>query len=121
GGNYASLTLAGGAFDALNSNGASCNITLSIISDLTSETGAVALNELAGGFAVLIQPSGGPRIISGISAASVGLITLNGADNVTIDGSLGAAVESVDLTVTNNQAGGVVIWLKSANAGNGCS
>jgi hypothetical protein len=121
GGNYASLTLAGGAFDALNSNGASCNITLSIISDLTSETGAVALNELAGGFAVLIQPSGGPR---------THLRHLGGQrrphhperrrqrDHRRLPGRRRG---ERDLTVTNNQAGGVVIWLKSANAGNGCS
>ncbi len=83
GGTYTSLTNPGGAFDAINGLGATSNVTLNITTDLTSETGAVSLNPVAGGFTVLIQPSGN-RIISGSSATA--LINLNGADSVTIDG-----------------------------------
>ena len=84
GGDFASLTNAGGIFERLNTSGATGAVTINIASDLTSESGTVTLNELAGGFAVLIQPSGGvPRLVSGGSALT--LIGLSGADNVTID------------------------------------
>jgi hypothetical protein len=121
GGDYTSLTNAGGAFASLNASGASCNIVFAVISDLTAETGASALNEVAGGFAVLIKPSGGDRTISGASAANSGLITLNGADNVTIEGSLSAATLSQNMTIINTNTGGVCVWLRSAGPGNGAS
>lgn len=85
GGNYPSLTNAGGIFEAINLGGASANVTISIISDLTGETGTFALNEVAGGFTVTIQPVGTARTITG-SNASNAIIRLNGADNVTIQG-----------------------------------
>lgn len=126
GGNFASLTNTGGAFQALNNLGASANITLNVISDLTGETGAVALNELAGGFSVRIQPVGAPRTITGSSAAA--LITLNGADNVTLEGSLtgGTAANVVggdpslrNLSITNTNTGtaAAVIHVGSGTAG----
>jgi hypothetical protein len=53
-------------------------------SDLTEESGAIALNswveEGVGGYRLTIKPSGAPRVISGM--APVGLIVLNGADRV---------------------------------------
>lgn len=108
-GNYTSLTNAGGIFDALNNLGATSNITINIISDLTGETGAVALNEIAGGYTTLIKPVGAPRLITGSSATS--LIKLNAADGVTIDGALGAGT-SRDLTIENTNAG-TLIWVAS--------
>lgn len=86
GGNFPSLTANGGVFQALNVAGASGNIVLNIVSDLTAETGANALNELATGITVRIQPTGAPRTVSGIGAPA--LVVINGADNLTIDGSL---------------------------------
>src|SRR6185295_6728706 len=84
GGTYTSLTNAGGLFQALNTNGISGNVVINITSDLTAETGAVALNQIsevgAGGYTVTIKPSGAARTISGTSAASSGLIILNGTD-----------------------------------------
>ncbi len=126
GGNFASLTNAGGIFEALNSLSASANITINIISDLTGETGAVALNELPTGIAVAIRPSGAPRLISGSTAGS--LIILNGADNVTIDGSLtgGTAGDIAggnpalrQLTITNTLAStaGALVLISSGAAG----
>ena len=100
GGNYTSLTNAGGIFDALNNLGATSNITVNITSDLTGETGAVALNNLTGGYSVIITPTGAARTISG-AAASTALIRLNGASNVTIDGSLGGGGTDRSLTITN--------------------
>jgi hypothetical protein len=85
-GDFASLTNNGGIFAALNAAGASANITINITADLTGETGTNALNELAGGFTVLIKPSGAARTITG-SNGSTAIIRINGADGVTIDGA----------------------------------
>lgn len=118
-GNYLSLTNAAGIFDALNNLGASANITINIISDLTGETGAVALNQLPVGITTLIKPIGAARAITGSSAA--GLIKINGADFVTINGSLGTT--SRDLTITNTNIGtsSVVVWNASASTTNGAT
>ena len=88
GGDYASLTNPGGLFEQLNAGTVTGNVTVNVLSDLTAETGATALNawaEGAGGpFTVTINPAGA-RTISGTSA-STGLIRLNGAKNFIIDG-----------------------------------
>lgn len=85
GGDFTSLTNPGGIFAALNGGGATSNITINVTSDLSGETGTVSLNQLAGGFTVLLQPSGGAaRSIIGGNATA--LINLNGADGVTING-----------------------------------
>ncbi|MBL0146840.1 MAG: hypothetical protein IPP48_15080 [Chitinophagaceae bacterium] len=85
-GTYPSLTLAGGAFAAINAAGtqAGNNITVSITADLLTETGANPLN--ASDWTTLtISPSGGAiRNVQG--NVNGPLIDLNGADNVTIDG-----------------------------------
>ena len=122
---YTSLTNTGGAFDALNMQGATSNVTFNITSDLTAETGTVALNEVAGGFTVTIKPSGAARTISGSS--TTGIIKINGADNVTIDGSLtGGTATGVggdatlrNLTVQNTSttatAGAVIAIFQGTN------
>ncbi|MBL0146837.1 MAG: hypothetical protein IPP48_15065 [Chitinophagaceae bacterium] len=99
GGNYPSLTNTGGIFEAINLAGASGSVTINIISDLTGETGAVALNPIAGNQPVLIQPSGAPRTISGI--APVAVIRINGTDNVTINGSTTGATAATCLVGGN--------------------
>jgi hypothetical protein len=108
-GNYPSLTNAGGIFEALNLSGASGNISIDIISDLSGELGTNVLNEIAGGYTLLIKPSGAPRLITGSSTTS--LIKLNAADGVTIDGALGSGT-SRDLSIENTNAG-TVIWVAS--------
>ena len=109
GGTFTSLTNTGGVFEYLNSAGATGNVQINITSDLTGETGSVALNELAGGFSVTIRPSGAARTISGTGTTAI--IRLNDADGVTIDGSLtgGTAGNTVggdaslrNLTIQNN-------------------
>ena len=125
GGAFTSLTNPGGVFEALNLAGTSGNLTVNITSDLTAETGAVALNQIAesgaGGYTVTIKPSGAPRIVSGTSAANSGLIILHGADRIVFDGSLSGGTDR-SLTLTNNQAtGGIVIWVRSPNASNGAT
>jgi dockerin type I repeat protein len=119
-GDFPSLTNNGGIFSALNAAGATGNITINIAADLTGETGANALNELAGGFSVLIRPVGGARTISGSSGPNA-LIDLNGADNVTIDGVIGASQDLVavggSLTIrnTNNAAAAVIRLINDAS------
>ena len=125
GGTYTSLTNAGGLFQALNLAGISGDLTVNITSDLTAETGAVPLNQLAesgaGGYTVTIKPSGAARVISGTGAVSNGLIKLNGADRIVFDGSLSGGTDR-SLTFTNNQTGtSTVFWIASAGAGNGAN
>lgn len=120
---YTSLTNAGGLFEALNTAGISSNIVINVTSDLAGETGAVMLNQLAeagmGGYTVTIKPSGAARTISGTALASRGLINLNGADRIIIDGSLAGGTDR-SLTITNNQTGtSTVIWIRAASAANG--
>ena len=106
---FTSLTNPGGIFAAINAAGATGNITINITSDLTGETGAVTLNEITGGFTTLIKPSGAARTISGNSGA-VGLVGFNGADGVTVDGSLsGGTDRSLTIAPTNatNTGGGM--------------
>lgn len=85
-----SLTNPGGLFARLNAGTISGNLIVNITSDLTSETGAVVLNQQnetgPGGYTILIRPLGGPRVIEGNAWPSV--ITFNRADRVTINGSL---------------------------------
>ena len=125
-GDYTSLTNPAGIFDALNNLGASANITINIISDLTAETGAVMMNELAGGYTTLIQPSGAARTITGTINGA--LIKFNGADNVTINGSttgsivaptlVGGDAALRELTIQNTNVGtsaGVVSFQSGTN------
>ncbi len=83
-GTYASLTNAGGAFQAINAVGqSSANITITITSDVLTESGINALN--AGAWTSLnIYPSGSRTISGTVDGAA--LIKLNGADYVRIDG-----------------------------------
>ncbi len=128
GGNFTSLTNTGGIFDGINSTGATGNITINITSDLVGETGTVALNEVAGGFTVTIKPTGAARTITGSSTNSI--IRLNGADGVTIDGSLsggsavgvGGQAALRNLTVQNTNAaataGAVMAIMQGGNSAN---
>jgi len=116
---HASLTNTGGIFAAINFLGASGNVVINLTSDLTAETGEIALNQLPAGVNVTIKPSGAPRVVSG--EAFPALITLNDADNVTIDGSLSGGTDR-SLTLINtglNFLGNPppVIWLASNTNG----
>ena len=100
GGDYPSLTNPGGLFEQLNAGTITGNVTVNIISDLTSETGAVYIKQWTEGpggpFTVTVNPVG-IRTISGTGGTS-GLIYLNGAKRFVIDG-LNSAGNS--LTILN--------------------
>ena len=89
GGDYPSLSGAGGLFAALNGSALTGNIVVNIVGDII-EDGSISLNpintsEYPQPFTLSIQPgSATMRTISGNAAA--GLINLNGADRVTVDG-----------------------------------
>lgn len=133
GGDYPSLTNAGGIFQAINTRiaGVSGPLTINIISDLTGETGNFALNEIASGQPVLIQPYGAPRTVTGTLSNSIdnlGLFRFEGTDNVTINGSLtGASAASCQvggdaslrqLSFVNNTSGNIAaVLFQSGTAG----
>ncbi|MEP6947322.1 MAG: carboxypeptidase-like regulatory domain-containing protein, partial [Acidobacteriota bacterium] len=119
GGDYTSLTNPGGLFETLNNSGASSSVTANIISDLTGETGAIALGQLPGGFGLTIKPSGAARTVSG-NGAALGLIRLFGADNVTIDGSLSGGTDR-SLTLNYGNTAGAAVWIGAASASDGSS
>lgn len=119
-----SLTNAGGLFDVLNNNMLGANLTVNIVSDLTNETGAIMLNQLAeqgaGNYTVTIKPVNAAREISGASATA--LIRLNGADRIVFDGSLtGATDRSLTIKNTATTASTNVIWITSAGTTNGAN
>jgi hypothetical protein len=127
GGDFPSLTNPGGVFEAINGSGVSGNLTVNIISDLSGETGTVPLNEFASPFTVTIRPNGAARLVTGSS--TVGIIRLNAADRVLIEGSLtggtatqvGGDASLRNLTIVNSNtaatAGAVVIF--GSNGANG--
>lgn len=110
-GPYTTLTGAAGAFNAINLGvQTGNNIVVSITADASAETGAVSLN--AGAWtSLVISPSGGAlRNISGDVAGA--LITLDGADNVTING-LNSGGNS--LVITNINTGLTAATIKLIN------
>lgn len=116
-----------GAFDAINAGTHQGIINISVTAS-TTETVQASLNSSLTGAAnyssILIKPATGVTAsISGSIAAVSGLIKLNGADNVTIDGSNITGGTSRDLTLsnTNNVANTVVVWISSASAANGAT
>ncbi|NWG27626.1 MAG: T9SS type A sorting domain-containing protein [Ignavibacteriaceae bacterium] len=124
GGNYQSLTGDYGLFKVMNENIISGNITAQIIDDL-NETGGNTLNQWiedvsGANYTLTIQPNSAVnRTISGTYKG--GLIRLNGADRVTIDGRYngsGNYLTFINNKDTNNTA---TFQLISLGAGLGCS
>lgn len=125
GGTFASLTNTGGLFQALNAGVLTGNITIDVLSNLTGETGTVALNQLAeegvGNYTMTIRPSGAPRSITGTGSGAI-LIKINGADRVTIDGSTsGGTDRSLTLNNTNTATGTGTLFIASLGTGAGAN
>ena len=96
------------AFDAINAGTHQGAITINIISS-TTEAGTAVLNSNGAGAAlyssVLIRPTNDGVTISGPTLVGRGLIELNGADNVTIDGdNPNSGGTNRNLTVQNTAA-----------------
>ncbi len=108
GADYSSLTNALGVFQAIKDGVMTENVTIKILTDLTAETGTFDLakwvEELGSDYTISIVPNDGvPFLISGSNGLN-GLIRLNGAKNVTIDGSYNGSGNY--LTFRNTDAGG---------------
>ena len=100
---YTTLTGAGGVFASLNGlTQAGKTITVTINSDCT-ETGANTLTGAAGMWSSLTITTSGAYTLSGTYSGA--LISLSGADNVTIDGRIGATGSTPSLTITNTFTG----------------
>ena len=96
------------AFDAINAGTHQGAITVGITAS-TSETAPAVLNSWGAGSAVytsvLVQPTADGVTVSGATVAGRGLIELNGADNVTIDGdNPNTGGTNRNLTLTNTAA-----------------
>ena len=103
---YASLTGAGGVFQAFKNNVITGNVTINVTSDLT-EDGTYDftkwIEEGAGNYTVTIQPSAAaPRLISG-NVSSQGMIRFNGCNRVFIEG----AVDGIDRFITIRNTGAI--------------
>lgn len=116
---FTSLSNAGGLFESLNGGVLGGNLIVNITSDLTAESGTVALNQLAeegtgaGSFTVTLRSSAAvERVISG--AAAGGLLRLNGADRVSIDGRVGGSGRF--LRVRNTASGPAISLVNDATA-----
>lgn len=117
GGTYSNLTGTGGAFDAINNSSITGNTTLSIISNI-EEPGTIFLNQLnetgTGNYVLTIAPDGTTeRVLSGSVATTNGIITLNGADRVKIDGRFNGAGRYLRLR-NRNAAGSTIRLLNDA-------
>ena len=89
-GTYTSLTGTGGLFEVLNATGLLNDITVTILDASVAETGIHSLNQLRygcdGPMTITIKPNANiSPVLSGSSTK--GLIDLNGADYITVDGS----------------------------------
>ncbi|TEB40973.1 hypothetical protein D0809_27890, partial [Flavobacterium circumlabens] len=94
------------AFDAINSGIVTGFITIAVISS-TNETATASLNGSGTGLAsyssVLLFATGSGYSVSG--NIDNPLVTLNGADNVTIDGRVNATGTTSDLIFINTSTG----------------
>lgn len=109
-GDYSTLKA---AFDDINTYGLSGDTYLEVISDIT-ETAEASLNEWvdcagSSNYTVTVYPTGATRTISGNIATS--LVTLNGADNVTIDGRIDMTGTANSLVFSNTNTGGTTLEL----------
>jgi len=122
GGDYPSLTAAGGLFEAINNNVLTGNVVANVTTDL-AEDGTHALNQWAedgvGDYTLLIQP--GDAINKNISGSySGGLVRLNGADRVTFDGSFSGSGRYLSISNTATTASSAALQLISLGSGAGC-
>ena len=104
-GTYATLTL---AIAAVNDGTHQGNVVINV-NQTTSEPGTIVLNGSGAGAAsytsLLIRPTGDAITVAGASVQGRGLIELNGADNVTIDGdNPNSAGTNRNLTLQNTAA-----------------
>ena len=118
-GSYPTFNGASGLFYAINTYGLGGNLTVQLTGDIT-ETATTPLTAIAscgGPFTVTIQPNAATlRTVSG-SLTGGGIIALNGASNVTIDGRYSGSGQYLMFknTLTATNAGPVINLYGNAN------
>ncbi len=117
-----SITNSGGLFDVVNSRVITGNVTAVVTGNLTAETGSIALNELVehgnGGFTLTIRPAASTTdTISGSFAG--GLIRLNGADRIIIDGRRVGDQSGTNMTIINTATTGSIAAVQFSSLGIG--
>ncbi|MBK8699746.1 MAG: HYR domain-containing protein [Saprospiraceae bacterium] len=124
-GDYPTLTGAGGLFEAINNAGMSAAITVDIVDATINETGAIALNNIiytgciVSQYPLTIKPQTTATLTGSVSSGA--LIKLNGADNVTIDGSNSGGTDR-SLTITNTATSApTAVSMVSLGAGAGAN
>jgi hypothetical protein len=107
GGNFTTLTGAGGLFETLNNLGLSGNLVVTITTSITTEPGTYALNawsEVGGsGYTLTIKPAASTTPTISGSLDNNALFRFNGVSRLTIDGSNNGTT-SRDLTLANTSA-----------------
>lgn len=111
-GNYTSLTGTTGAFNTINFiDQEGYSIIITVNADALNETGAIALRA-NGWHSLIIRPGTGvTAVISGANDSA--LISLDGADSVTFDGS-NNGTSSKDLTIRNTGDGSTIRFINGA-------
>jgi hypothetical protein len=119
GGDYDNLTTAANDINLLGLQG---NLQLNIISDFTMTAPAI-INQWAevGGsnYYLTISPTGSAHTITG--NLNDGVIVLNGADRVTIDGRINGAGNNLTIINSNSASSSAVVRLMSLGTGLGCN
>ncbi len=122
---YNSLTLAGGAFAAINAGTHRGVVTVTIMSNVTTETGANALFQsgylgTSSYTSISLVPSGA-RVISGSSTTQ--LIDLNGCDFVSINGINSGGNSLTIENTASNASNGTIRFVNDArnNTINNCT
>ncbi|MEI6507262.1 MAG: T9SS type A sorting domain-containing protein [Bacteroidota bacterium] len=85
---YTSLSGAGGLFSAINAGALSGNTVVTIVSDLTETAANTLTNSGMGGYTLKIVSDNNPHLISGSVTSGWGMVTINSANGVTIDGGV---------------------------------
>ena len=110
------------AVAALNSAGASCAVTFTLVDASYAPSGGITINQYPGSSAtntLTIKPGAGVQPTLTTTAAATFLLKLNGADYVTVDGSNNGTT-SRDLTLASaSTAVSATVWLSSLGAGAG--
>ncbi|MFM7774117.1 MAG: hypothetical protein ACKO9V_04610, partial [Candidatus Kapaibacterium sp.] len=123
GATWSSLTNTAGVFDSLNKALIIGNVVIEVTGNLTAETGTVALNQMTYDqsgipYTLTIRPAAGTTdTISGSFAG--GLVRLNGADAVIIDGRRSGETTGRNLTVVNTATTGTIAAIQVSSLGAG--
>lgn len=115
-GDFSSLTGSNGLFNEINTLGLGGKLIAQIISDL-SEDGSVALNEFTGTDTLFIVPAS-PEVKNIVGNYNGGLIRMNGADRIVIDGSYSGSGKYLHFKNSANSGEIATIHIIGPNANN---